>query len=89
MKSFPAGVVGPAHASGLAEGERAGFGAVEAHALVALGVAGLEGCEVVVVVVYALGEGGGGGGLGHEWSGKSEKDEEFFHWTNGGRAIAF
>jgi hypothetical protein len=27
--------------------------------------------------------------LGHEWSGKSEKDEEFFHWTNGGRAIAF
>ena len=45
------GVVGPAHAAGFAEGEGAGFGAVEAEALVALGVVGLEGGEVVVVVV--------------------------------------
>ena len=59
-------VVGPAHAAGLAQGEGAGFAAVysrSAHTLVALGVAGAEGLQMVVVRVDGVREGGGGGSL--------------------------
>jgi hypothetical protein len=48
------GVVAPAHTAGLFEQQGSGFGAVHAHAGVALGVVGLEGRKVVVVVVDAL-----------------------------------
>jgi len=53
-------VVTPAHEAGLPEQEGAGFGAVEAHAGVVLGVAGAEGAEVVVVVVNPADEDGVG-----------------------------
>ena len=73
---MPAGVVvGPAHAAGFFEQEGAGLGAVEAHAGVALGVAGAQGVEVVVVVVYGAEE-GGVGGLGVEGSADGEEEQE-------------
>jgi hypothetical protein len=44
-------VVTPAHTAGLLEQEGAGFGAVESHPQISLGIAGTEGGEAVVVIV--------------------------------------
>jgi len=52
-EEFPGGlVVAPTHTAGFFEEESPGFGAIESHACVALGVVGTERGETVVVVVY-------------------------------------